>query len=320
MANNFLYLTGGLGNQLFQVTYAIFQSDKRELTLDTTLGNPRVSVDGEVELLHYQLPSNILVVGNKRKANELYSRIAHYLLRTNLSGNSLQRKKLIKKSTQILGSLLLSIHLRRLINARVSSDIGFDQKQNQILNSSFFIGYFQTYRWASEPRVLEVLNQLTPIRMSRIASELIELAKISQPIIVHVRLGDYVGESGFGIPSTSYYMNALDDLLKSNKGRNIWVFSDEIDKAKLHLPDIFLNQYKWITEPSLNSAETLEVMKYGEDYVIANSTFSWWGAFLRKNQDARVIAPSPWFQDGRSPSGIIPADWQLVDAFTTDSK
>jgi hypothetical protein len=320
MSDNFLYLTGGLGNQLFQVAYAIFQSDKREVIVDTTLGNPRVSIDGEVELLHYQLPSNISVKNKKSYAHKFYSRIAKYLLRTYISGNPLQRKKLVKKSTQILGSLALSLYLRRLINARVSSDIGFDQKQHQILNSSFFIGYFQTYKWASEPRVFETLNQLSPIRMSSIAVELIESAKISQPIILHVRLGDYLVESDFGIPSTSYYMKALKVLLKNNIGRDIWVFSDEIDKAKLHLPDVFFDYYKWIYEPSLTSAETLEIMKYGKDYVIANSTFSWWGAFLRKNRDARVIAPSPWFEDGPTPSGLIPPLWQLIDAFTRDTK
>ena len=319
MPRNFLYLTGGLGNQLFQFSYAIFQAEKGEVALDTTLGNPRVSVDGEVELSQYLLPSNVSFMSRSRKGGQFYSRTAGYLLRTNLSGNLLQRTKLVRICAQVLGSLVLSVHVRRLINARVSRDIGYDQKLNQILSPSFFIGYFQTDKWASEPQAFEVLDNLSPIRMTATALELIESARTSKPIIVHVRLGDYVGESSFGIPSTTYYLNALNVFLREDSKRKIWVFSDEIDKAKLHLPQQYIDQCKWINEPSLTSAETLEVMKYGADYVIANSTFSWWGAFLRKNREARVIAPSPWFKDGPSPSRIIPLNWQLLDAFTRDT-
>jgi len=59
-----------------------------------------------------------------------------------------------------------------------------------------------------------------------------------------------------------------------------------------------------------SSASTLEAMRFGRGYVIANSTFSWWGAYLSHTDHAEVIAPDPWFQGMDSPDSLIPRNWQ----------
>lgn len=315
MSRNYLYLTGGLGNQLFQLAYAIFICDKSEVVLLDKLGNPRVDTAGKIEISHFQLPSNVSIGENSSKTRLIYSRTAGFLLRKHLSVKSINNTKMLQVIFKSLGSIILSLYVHKFVITRVARDIGYDESCNKKHDLSFLIGYFQSYRWASDPRVLAELSKLKPTHMSRRASQLVESAIIEQPIIVHVRLGDYLNESGFGIPKETYYINSLRILLDEDLDRKIWVFSDDIENAKNHLPELFNIQYNWIDEPGLTSAETLEVMKHGADYIIANSTFSWWGAFLSKNKQARVIAPYPWFKNVPPPTEIIPPNWLQVDAF-----
>jgi hypothetical protein len=53
-------------------------------------------------------------------------------------------------------------------------------------------------------------------------------------------------------------------------------------------------------------------MRYGSSYIIANSSFSWWGAYLRKNQNAPVYAPNKWFKGMDDPDQLLPPDWRIV--------
>jgi hypothetical protein len=69
-----------------------------------------------------------------------------------------------------------------------------------------------------------------------------------------------------------------------------------------------------IPEIDRSPAATLEVMRFGAGYVIANSSFSWWAAFLSKKPDVEVIAPQPWFQGMDEPRDLIPPNWQRIEA------
>jgi len=59
---------------------------------------------------------------------------------------------------------------------------------------------------------------------------------------------------------------------------------------------------------------TLQAMRFGRGYIIANSTFSWWGAYLSMTENAPVYAPSPWFKGMRSPEDLLPPHWKIVDS------
>jgi hypothetical protein len=65
----------------------------------------------------------------------------------------------------------------------------------------------------------------------------------------------------------------------------------------------------------LTSAETLEIMRLGKAYIIANSTFSWWGAMLSKSENPLVICPDIWFKSQAEPLDLIPSSWKRVPAW-----
>ena len=89
---------------------------------------------------------------------------------------------------------------------------------------------------------------------------------------------------------------------------HFFIFSDDIEWVKNNFPKN--HQVTFVSNPELQSFEEMFLMSQCKHNIIANSTFSWWGAWLNKNKDKMVIAPEKWFSsdiyDSRS---IIPSDW-----------
>lgn len=111
---------------------------------------------------------------------------------------------------------------------------------------------------------------------------------IENTVSIHVRRGDYLTSNGYHpVQPISYYENALQLIGCWNK---LFVFSDDIEwcKSNLHFDNI-----EFIEDT--NDFESLYLMSLAHDNIIANSSFSWWGAWLNKNPQKRVIAPNLWF-------------------------
>ena len=107
-----------------------------------------------------------------------------------------------------------------------------------------------------------------------------------------------------------YYVEAVRDLISMNEYKSIWVFSDEISKVIDVFGDNFELPIRYIGDIDESASALLEVMRYGKSYVIGNSSFSWWAAYLRYDKEAKVIAPTPWFAQQSDPNELIPRDWR----------
>jgi hypothetical protein len=125
--------------------------------------------------------------------------------------------------------------------------------------------------------------------------------------VIHVRLGDYLNNPDvhFNLP-TSYFYECIEKL---NSPYPYVIFTDSIEICKKYFDEnkfIFLNELKDYIE--------LFLMSKGENFIISNSSFGWWGAWLCTNNSKRVLAPSKWFGPLCSiPSeDIIPDNWEKV--------
>jgi len=174
-------------------------------------------------------------------------------------------------------------------------------------NDELIFGYFQTYRYFSSLGAQD--RQLSLLRKSREFLKLEETARVNNPIVVHVRLGDYAKERHFGVLSANYYLNCFTKLDLINSEQPIWVFSDEPTKALDTLPKLSPERFFVVPNEVLTPAETLELMRHGSTYVIANSTFSWWGATLSYSDNPTVIAPEKWFAGMQDPRELLPSKW-----------
>jgi hypothetical protein len=168
-----------------------------------------------------------------------------------------------------------------------------------------------------EPEVLQKMMSLC-IEDSLEISNYKDLSRSECPLVVHIRLGDYVDHPQFGIPSKCYYKEALEQLWSSGKYKKIWLFSNDAKLALEYLPANLTNSIRVIPEIEFSAAKTLEVMRMGHGYVIGNSTYSWWAATLSYANTASVIAPHPWFAGMEDPIQLIPKNWQTISAFSEE--
>ena len=138
------------------------------------------------------------------------------------------------------------------------------------------------------------------------------------PVALHVRRGDYVNHAKVrevhGTCSADYYRRArriMDSL--SGERAHYFVFSDEPENAMEVLQDHDLSRLTIVTANDERPWEDMHLMAACRDNVIANSSFSWWGAWLNAHPDKTVIAPRRWFQREamlqRSLVDLIPDGW-----------
>jgi hypothetical protein len=302
-------LMGGLGNQLFQLAAGLCISleNGNVLELNPNLSNCRKNMNGEPEILSYSLPRSVVTLeenlskywlgklfGHSRKiqatpvgfeANISYQAVIGFLVRS-------QTRKLLGRNGQVI----------------FFSEVGYVEIPKGLKNAIYF-GYFQSYKYLSNNRILIQMMELTSDEYPEVQEFYKTLSLNTSPLVVHVRLGDYRTESNFGLVSKKYYSEAIKSQMETNQFDSIWLFSDEPDEAVTVVPPEYISKIRVVTECANSSAATLEIMRLGKGYVIANSTFSWWGAILSHTHNPKVISPDPWFRGMSEPKDLIPPDW-----------
>ena len=136
----------------------------------------------------------------------------------------------------------------------------------------------------------------------------------STAVSMHIRRGDYVNHpvfsQTFGFIGTAYYEQALNQLFQQVDNPQLFVFSDDQDwvKQNLSLPDNTV--YVHNTGPDSDVAD-LVLMSQCRHNITANSSFSWWGAWLNSNPDKLVITPKKWYkqQPTWDTKDLLPATW-----------
>jgi hypothetical protein len=123
---------------------------------------------------------------------------------------------------------------------------------------------------------------------------------------LHIRRGDYLNAKEYHtcLWDTDYYKKSLAEASSDT----VLVFSDDPEWAKHQFPQ---DKFVIVTEEDYLE---LFLMSYCKNNIIANSTFSWWGAWLNKRKDKKVISPSNWFGDAANISSkdLIPPTWTVL--------
>jgi hypothetical protein len=299
MNKNYVRIAGGLGNQLFQISFG------RTLPGTTTYFH---FGDFETETAKRIIES----FGGKLLSLEkshAFNKIANLSLRF---GSRHLSNIFIKRILEYLVVRLARKVLRIKIHFNLRNSLGFvGEHLTTSDNPQLYIGYFQSYMFAGK---LQGINKtlLTEKELDYF-NKYTEIAILEKPIALQVRLGDYLGENTFGIPSVSYFRAGLQEIDKSNE-RNIWVFTNDNDKVLEYLPKEIASRCRIIDEPSASPLLMLFIMSLANEFVISNSTFGWWAAYLKANPKRKVVVPEPWFAKANVPTNLIPPNWIKIES------
>ena len=305
-----VFLTGGLGNQLFQLAAALSMSEESSVMLYDQIGRPRLNSNGRPELESLILPDRVHIK-TVNKFNPFISKVIGFNLRSGFNPRKIE--KIAKFALNAVTILIVSIYFRMFTRVLKSSSLGYDKSISRIEKNSLLIGYFQTYRYIEKVGLKSFVK--FPQSKNPKVFEYVNLSNIEKPLVVHIRLGDYKSEPELGVLSENYYSLAINAIWDANKFKKIWLFSDEPGLAIEKIPTQFKSNVVVIDSEGMSTIETLEVMTHGSGFVIANSSFGWWGATLRKNQEAPVCAPDPWFRKLTEPLDIRPENWLNFSGF-----
>jgi hypothetical protein len=305
MNRNFLHLTGGLGNQLFQLAAGLNFSADEDLFIAAKNGKPRLNQFGEPDVLSFALPNSVKVL-KEEKYSRFVSKVFGYVIRVGVNPRKFESPKSFQSIVRFLASVVGSVYFKNFAKLMKISGVGYAGKRQ---HANLFIGYFQTFKYAEDPHVFEKMRSLRLSDPGRRFEELVQNISNSKTIVVHLRRGDYLNEESFGLIGSDYYLECINELVRSKLYNSIWVFSDDLDAARDSFEGKFDISCEFIGDVDNSSASVLELMRFGSAYVIGNSSFSWWGAYLRYDRAAPVFAPVPWFIGQVEPELLIPGEW-----------
>lgn len=192
--------------------------------------------------------------------------------------------------------------------------VAFDPSILTRKGAVYLDGYFQSEKYFSDytDRIREDFTVVT--ELSSDANVVAKaLQRDSKAVALHVRRGDYVSNTEFGnIADTAYYARAIAAMRERIPDPHFYVFSDDIMWCKQNLP--LSGGAVFVSKPDMHDYEELTLMSMCKHNIIANSSFSWWGAWLNRNPEKVVIAPATWsnLHDDTWYRDIIPDSWIRV--------
>lgn len=301
----FLYLTGGLGNQMFQFAALNAVAYKSEKHILENFGNPRRNSEN--------LPELFSILGERYSlfpiqciSPKLVEKVISLNLRLTVGKPSLP-KSFLRFIIQILSNIAISIMIKSLF--RIIFKV--DAKPNPFFRNSILVGYFQVADYSQS--FFKLTREIQLIDNPELKNLIVK--SNGRPLIIHLRRGDYLAEKDFGVLHESYYRSAFLRFSTSQEFKNcnsIWVFSDDIEYAREVIQLDSEIECEWISDIGGSASLTLLAMSLGSTFIIANSTFSWWAAQLSRSQ-LGVYYPQNWFMNIPVDERLFPRHWVAID-------
>jgi hypothetical protein len=289
-------LNGGLGNQMFQYSCgrALALANNTDLVFDISQLADRKSVIGTTcrsfELNIFNIDARIANTDEISRIKPILFRIINvFSVRTRLKG--IQTKRYFIENGFLYNSAIVKV----TGNCYLS---GYWQSQK------YFLEIESTIRRDFEfSQVLEGMN-----------SDTYRKIKQNNSISIHIRRSDFVNNKFHDIHGTcsiNYYYDAIKHIVSIVRDPVFFIFSDDIEWARTNLTLQY--PYELVHgNTGKNSFIDMYLMSVCKHNIIANSSFSWWGAWLNKNPEKIVIAPRRWFSDEKlnlKTKDLIPESW-----------
>lgn len=283
-------ISGGLGNQLFQYAFGKYiasQLNTKVLYDIQTIKNFNHFTPRSIGLTFFECQIEI-ASKNEIKKMKLFTH--GFMERI--------ERKIAKSYPFLFSKYFVEQSSHTITNSRYLRD------------NCYYDGYWQSYKYL-EPLISVLRNEirLKPASQEQ-KTDLINEIENSQSVSIHIRRGDYItikkNYNLFGICSKKYYTDAIQYIEGKINNPIFYIFSDDLSWAKENF-----NGSQYIFVKGNIPAEDLYLMSRCKYNIIANSSFSWWGAWLNTNSDKLVIAPAQWYNPKLkiTTNNLIPETW-----------
>lgn len=300
-------IQSGLGNQLFQYAFGKHLSilNKTPLKLDVSYFSSQAEPDlnRKMGLEHFNIQASIA---------------SRYEIAQVKHASVLQRWGIVNKNYYIkqlgFGDSVTNYpaHPHYIVKPGFFS---YDTDIVKVYKSHIYLdGFWQAFNYV-EP-VKDILSKELAFKhpLKTEQAGVMQQIRESQSVAIHIRRTDYInttyGSNYYISLSLEYYTQAIEIIRSKMDDPVFFVFSDDITWCKnhlnLHVPVTFV-------ENSVDDIEDLKLMSACKHQITANSSFSWWGAWLNGNRDKIVVAPEKWFKLPKAGTeDLLPEDWIKV--------
>ena len=281
-SRHYIYLMGGLGNQLYILAYAYFLTQQQQNEKISIL-MPRTKDKGDttdkakrniITEIPKQLGFSIVTLSPKKIAylfavlirmskiglqKTFLGRFARIYLEPRINFGEEERKELLKNQ-------------------------GFHPDLGKTALFNFHLGYYASHKYITDTfkeKTQQILKQLSP-KTNFIISK--------NDVAVHIRRGDFFIEENkhiFNRIETSFYIEGLELLSKKLCIEKIYIFSDDFENIQEEIQTI-ANKFSIVLVERQTVLQDLSLMTYFDNFVIGNSTFAYWGAILSNAQNVYV--------------------------------
>ena len=283
-------LIGGLGNQLFQYSLGRSLAQKKNVQL-------KLDISGFQE---YKLHAYGLSHFNVKETFAMNEEIAKF-----------QKYKRIPGKKSFLYNKLIA-NKNKYFQER---QFHFDKGVFDVSDNCYLVGDWQTEKYFKN--IEDIIRKEITVKTPQTGKDA-EIAKKTEEVnsvSIHIRRGDYANDlttkDYFGIFGPEYYQKAMKIIAEKVKNPHLFVFSDDHDWVKKNIVLPYPTTYVDHNNADKNY-EDLRLMSGCKHFIIANSSFSWWGAWLSQNPNKLVVGPKKWFNNVKKSvktDDIMPDDW-----------
>ena len=271
-----IQLKGGLGNQMFQ--YALYRALKKK--------------------------------GKVVKIDDVTGFINDKLRKPVIAGYGLEYEKATKEEVVALTDSKMDIfsRIRRKLTGRktfrIDEESGrFDPKILE-LDDAYLVGYWQSEKYFTDESVQNEIREAFERRPQELMNDtvswtLLQQIECCESVSLHVRRTDYIDEEHkhiHNLCSEKYYKNAINKIREVYPKAMFFIFTDDKEWCKNHFKGRCFSVVELEEGPKTDIAEMM-LMSKCKHHIIANSSFSWWAAWLNDAPEKMVIAPAKWINN-----------------------
>lgn len=291
-------ISGGLGNQFFQYAFGRYLAIQNQTDLHLRFESYQSDPARKPKLDYFNTSYKLASEERILEYSSFYCRLHPFF------------KKIYRKERLVL--------FKRYFNDKTEP---WYKKQLKQVTKGYFDGYwsFEDYFKEIRPILLEELELKDELKQENFLKIRNEVTN-KNSVAIHIRRGDYISNQKFAqifnqLP-IDYYKKAVLKIEQSVKNPVFYVFSDDVEWVKTNFAGQIGVDLHFIADYEIN-ADYIEfsLMKSCKHFIIANSTFSWWAAWLGGTEkNKRVIAPKDWYKDRSlqrryNKNSFVPDSW-----------